>query len=171
MSRTGTAKQKRRDEAVQSWHSSSNPTMKLPNDWECKRVKTKTIAQKQFDAAQTNIFELFQYMIANTDWAIKKGPGTEVLLSQCEKSLGVPDAEDNWIVLPYDFDQAGHHRTRNMRCPQSGLPIRNGASHRLYRGRCRTMLSGPNHTMCSMSREDIERETPEALRNRLGSPR
>ncbi len=74
-----------------------------------KKIKTKTIAPHQFAAAQTNIFELFQYLIANTDWAIKKGPGTENCCHNA-KVIAKPDAQDNWVVLPYDFDGAGHHR-------------------------------------------------------------
>ncbi len=42
-----------------------------------RKIKTKIIEPYQFDTAQTNIFELFQYMIANTDWAIRKGPRSE----------------------------------------------------------------------------------------------
>jgi hypothetical protein len=62
------------------------------------KVNTKTIAPNQFDAARTNIFELFQYMIANTDWAIKKGPGTE---NCCHNAISIRQASSK----------------RNMRCP------------------------------------------------------
>jgi len=99
-----------------------------------KKIRTKSIESHQFNPAQTNIFELFQYMIANTDWAIKKGPRTE---NCCHngKVIAKPDAQDNWVVLPYDFDQAGLINTKYA-LPSLSLGIRT-VRHRLYRGRCR----------------------------------
>ena len=129
-----------------------------------KKVTTKTIAPHQFDAAQTSIFELFQYMIANTDWAIKKGPGTE---NCCHngKVIAKPDAQDNWIVLPYDFDQAGIIETKYA-LPALGLGIRT-VRHRLYRGRCRhNDYLDQTIQLFNGRREDIEiANTPEALKN------
>jgi len=130
-----------------------------------KKVTTKTIAPHQFDAAQTSIFELFQYMIANTDWAIKKGPGTE---NCCHngKVIAKPDAQDNWIVLPYDFDQAGIIETKYA-LPALGLGIRT-VRHRLYRGRCRhNDYLDQTIQLFNERREDIElANTPEALSNK-----
>ena len=130
-----------------------------------EKVKTKTIASNQFDAAQTNIFELFQYMIANTDWAIKKGPGTE---NCCHngKVIAQPDAQDNWIVLPYDFDQAGIIDTKYA-LPGLSLGIRT-VRHRLYRGRCRhNDYLDQTIQLFNERREDIElANTPEALSNK-----
>jgi len=118
------------------------------------KIETKTIASHQFDTAQTNIFELFQYMIANTDWAIKKGPGTE---NCCHngKVIAKPDAQDNWVVLPYDFDAAGIIETKYA-LPAAGLGIRT-VRHRLYRGRCRhNDYLGQTIQMFNERREDIE---------------
>jgi len=130
-----------------------------------EKVKTKTIASHQFDAAQTNIFELFQYMIANTDWAIKKGPGTENCCHNA-KVIAKPDAQDNWVVLPYDFDQAGIIDTKYA-LPASGLGIRT-VRHRLYRGRCRhNDHLDQTIRLFNERREDIEiANTPEALSNK-----
>lgn len=98
------------------------------------KIKTKTIESHQFDLAETNKYELFQYMIANTDWAIRKGPRTD---NCCHngKVIGKADSHVNWIVLPYDFDQAGLINT-DYALPAIGLGIRT-VRQRLYRGRCR----------------------------------
>jgi hypothetical protein len=130
-----------------------------------KRIKTKTIASHQFDPSQTNIFELFQYMIANTDWAIKKGPGTENCCHNA-KVIAKPDAQDNWVVLPYDFDQAGIIKTKYA-LPALGLGIRT-VRQRLYRGRCRhNDYLDQTIRLFNERREDIEiANTPEALSNK-----
>jgi hypothetical protein len=99
-----------------------------------QKIKAKTIESHQFDVAQTNIYELFQYMIANTDWAIRKGPDSEDCCHN-GKVIAKPDAEDNWVVLPYDFDQAGVINTKYA-LPAIGLDI-SKVRQRLYRGRCR----------------------------------
>ena len=127
-----------------------------------KKVKTKTIASHQFDAAKTNIFELFQYMIANTDWAIKKGPGTENCCHNA-KVIAKPDAQDNWVVLPYDFDQAGIIDSKYA-LPSLALGIRT-VRHRLYRGRCRhNDYLGQTIQLFNERRQDIEiANTPDAL--------
>jgi hypothetical protein len=130
-----------------------------------KKIKTKTIAPHQFDAAQTNIFELFQYLIANTDWAIKKGPGTENCCHNA-KVIAKPDAQDNWIVLPYDFDQAGIINTKYA-LPALSLGIRT-VRHRLYRGRCRhNDYLDQTIQLFNERRADIEiANTPDALSNK-----
>ena len=127
-----------------------------------KKIKTKSIKPHQFDPAQTNIFGLFQYLIANTDWAIKKGPGTEDCCHNA-KVIAKPDAQDNWIVLPYDFDQAGIIETKYA-LPALGLGIRT-VRHRLYRGRCRhNDHLDQTIQLFNERREDIEIvNTPEAL--------
>jgi hypothetical protein len=125
------SEKKRKDEVVPSFFIESDD--EVAERLGMTKVKTQTISPKQFDVAETNKYELFQYMIANTDWAIKKGPGTE---SCCHngKVIGRPDAEDNWVVLPYDFDQSGLINTEYA-LPALGLGIRN-VKQRLYRGRC-----------------------------------
>lgn len=97
-------------------------------------VKSPTIKVGQLDTAETSIYSLFQYMIANTDWSIKKGPGAEDCCHN-GKVIAQPGAQDNWVVLPYDFDQAGIINTKYA-LPATGLGIRTVRT-RLYRGRCR----------------------------------
>lgn len=96
--------------------------------------KRPTITVSQLDAEQTNIYSLFQYLIANTDWAITKGPGAEDCCHN-GKLIGPPGTEENWVVLPYDFDQAGLINTEYA-LPALGLGIRTVRT-RLYRGECR----------------------------------
>jgi hypothetical protein len=96
-------------------------------------IRMRRIKPSQLNPAETNIYELFQYMIANTDWSILKGPGSEECCHNA-KVIGSADNDDNWIVLPYDFDQAGIINTKYA-LPASGLGIRKVRT-RLYRGRC-----------------------------------
>jgi hypothetical protein len=97
-------------------------------------IKSPTIKVSQLNPEQTSIYSLFQYLIANTDWAITKGPGTEDCCHN-GKVIGPPGMEENWVVLPYDFDQAGLINTEYA-LPAYGLGIRTVRT-RLYRGECR----------------------------------
>lgn len=125
------SEEKRRDQVVHNFFIESDD--EVAKRLGMNKIKTKTISPKQFHVAETNKYELFQYMIANTDWAIRKGPRTETCCHN-GKVIGRPESEDNWIVLPYDFDQAGLINTEYA-LPAIGLPIRN-VKQRLYRGRC-----------------------------------
>jgi hypothetical protein len=125
------SEEKRRDQVVHSFFIESDD--EVAKRLGMNKIKTKTISPKQFHVAETNKYELFQYMIANTDWAIRKGSGTEICCHN-GKVIARPESEDNWIVLPYDFDQAGLINTEYA-LPAIGLPIRN-VRQRLYRGRC-----------------------------------
>jgi len=124
--------QKRRDEVVTAFFIESD--REVAERLNMEEIKTKRISPIQFDIAETSKFELFQYMIGNTDWAILKGPGDE---NCCHngKVIGVPESEERWVVLPYDFDQAGIINT-DYALPAEGFPIRT-VKQRLYRGRCR----------------------------------
>ncbi len=123
--------QKRRDQSV--------PAFFIESDSEVARrlnmttITTKTIRSSQFNVVETTKYEVFQYMIGNTDWAIRKGPGSE---NCCHngKVIGPAGAEENWVVLPYDFDQSGIMNTEYA-LPAIGLRIRD-VRQRLYRGRC-----------------------------------
>ncbi len=96
-------------------------------------VKEKRASPGQLDKRYAAIYELFQFMIGNTDWSMLKGPGDE---NCCHngKLLRPPGAEQGWIVVPYDFDQAGVISTPYA-LPHEELPIRS-VRQRLYRGRC-----------------------------------
>lgn len=96
-------------------------------------IEATIVEIPQLDSGELSIFTLFQYMIGNTDWAILKGPGDE---NCCHngKVIGAAGSEENWVVLPYDFDVSGIIFT-DYALPAEGLPIRS-VKQRLYRGRC-----------------------------------
>lgn len=98
-------------------------------------VKEPSVSISQLDAGQLSIFTLFQFMIGNTDWSVRKGPGNE---NCCHngKLIGLPDSDSGWVVLPYDFDQSGLVNA-NYAMPSEQLPIRT-VRQRLYRGFCST---------------------------------
>jgi hypothetical protein len=96
-------------------------------------VKQNRITPSHLDAATSSIYEMFQFLIANTDWSKSKGPGDEDCCHN-GKALRVPGQETGWVVLPYDFDQAGLINTPYA-LPHDQLPIRR-VSQRLFRGRC-----------------------------------
>ncbi len=123
--------QKRRDEVIPAFFIESE--REVAERLNKKEIKTKKISPSQFDMVETSRFELFQYMIGNTDWAILKGPGDE---NCCHngKVIGAAGSEENWVVLPYDFDVSGIIFT-DYALPAEGLPIRS-VKQRLYRGRC-----------------------------------
>ena len=77
--------------------------------------------------------ELFQYLIGNTDFAVKRGPSGE---GCCHNGRVFAEAgkQDEWIVVPYDFDYAGIINTKYA-APAEALPI-SRVSTRLYRGFC-----------------------------------
>lgn len=96
-------------------------------------VKLNTIPPVHLDAANSSVYELFQFLIANTDWSNIKGPGDEDCCHN-GKALRVPGSDTGWVVLPYDFDQAGLINVPYAQ-PHEQLPIRH-VTQRLFRGRC-----------------------------------
>ena len=96
-------------------------------------VKQNRIPPQHLDAAISSIYELFQFLIANTDWSEVKGPGDEDCCHN-GKVLRMPGQELGWVVLPYDFDQAGLINVPYA-LPHEQLPIRS-VTQRLFRGRC-----------------------------------
>jgi hypothetical protein len=98
-----------------------------------KSIRPTQISPIQFSLIETTHNLLFQYLIANTDFSIRRGPSGE----QCchnGRVLTVPDRQSDWVVLPYDFDRAGIINT-DYAIPHGKLPISRVTS-RLYRGFC-----------------------------------
>jgi hypothetical protein len=96
-------------------------------------VKLNKIPPVHLDPANSSIYELFQFLIANTDWSKTKGPGDEECCHN-GKVLRTPGTDSGWVVLPYDFDQAGLIDVPYA-VPHERLPIRH-VRQRLFRGRC-----------------------------------
>jgi hypothetical protein len=99
------------------------------------RVKSRLVNVSQLDSGHLSILTLFQFMIGNTDWSVRKGPGTEHCCHN-GKVVGPPDSVSDWVVLPYDFDQSGMINT-SYAVPSEQLPIKT-VRQRLYRGFCST---------------------------------
>ena len=98
-------------------------------------IKADVVNTSQLDPTQLSILALFQYMIGNTDWSARKGPGTEGCCHN-GKVIAPPDSHNGWVVLPYDFDQSGIINT-SYSAPSDKLPIKSVRT-RLYRGFCRS---------------------------------
>lgn len=99
----------------------------LPN------VARAHLDESELDAAHNALLSLFQYMIGNTDFAfISAAPGED----ECCHNAKVIGSEDSgYIVLPYDFDQAGFINTEYS-APNAILRIQ-AVTRRLFRGFCR----------------------------------
>jgi len=95
-------------------------------------INIKRIRPDQMESTDANRFALFQYMIANVDWAALKGPGTEDCCHN-GKVIGL-DADSKLYIVPYDFDSSGLVDT-HYAAPHTGLPIAK-VTQRLYRGFC-----------------------------------
>jgi len=128
-------------------------------------VRTPVVKLEQLNPVETSIFGLFQYLIANTDWSIKKGPGTEDCCHN-GKLIGVPGSHDNWVVLAYDFDQSGLINT-DYALPSEGLGI-GTVRNRLYRGRClHNKLLPATISLFNDRRQEIEAAlVPQSLTSR-----
>jgi hypothetical protein len=97
-------------------------------------IDTNGIKLSQLEPVELSKFTLFQFMIGNTDWSVGKGPGEDGCCHN-GKVIATPDSDKGWVVLPYDFDQAGLINTRYS-APSDVLPIKS-VRQRLYRGFCR----------------------------------
>jgi hypothetical protein len=97
------------------------------------QVRPPEVRVEQFELEESTNYVLFQYLIGNTDFALKRGPSGEGCCHN-GRVLAQEGSQDNWIVLPYDFDQAGMIRT-DYAVPDDRLGIRD-VTRRLYRGFC-----------------------------------
>lgn len=97
-------------------------------------LQTSDIAKinvAQLDPLPTNIAELFQYLVSNTDFSFVKGPEGE---SCCHNAVLFSTGTGLFLPVPYDFDQTGIVNPPNGR-PAENLHQRNFYD-RLYRGYC-----------------------------------
>lgn len=96
-------------------------------------IETDGVKLSQLEPSELSTYVLFQFMIGNTDWSVRKGPDDEDCCHN-GKVIAPPKSQNGWVVLPYDFDQAGLIDT-DYAAPNDVLPIRN-VRQRLYRGYC-----------------------------------
>lgn len=91
------------------------------------------VAFAKLDQAHASKLTLFQYLIGNTDWSMAAGPPGAGCCHN-NKLIVAPGSESDWIMLPYDFDQAGLINTSYSE-PSEMLGIRS-VRQRVFRGRC-----------------------------------
>jgi hypothetical protein len=96
-------------------------------------IRPPVIEPGQFNQAELAKNVLFQLLIANTDFSTRHGPSGEGCCHN-GRVLASPGQQKNWIVVPYDFDQAGIINT-DYALPDERLGIR-AVNSRLYRGFC-----------------------------------
>jgi hypothetical protein len=98
-----------------------------------KSIRPPSVDIKQYSIVETAHNLLFQYLIGNTDFAIKRGPSGEGCCHN-GRVLATPGRQDDWVALPYDFDQAGLINTKYA-LPSEKFSI-SRVTTRLYRGFC-----------------------------------
>jgi hypothetical protein len=94
-------------------------------EWKGAKLNTEATNRKQMTRVA-----LFEFMIANTDWAVSVNHNTRLVVS-------VKDSATRPYVVPYDFDYSGLVNTYYA-VPDERLEIEN-VTERLYRGYPRTM--------------------------------
>ena len=97
------------------------------------RIRPPRVDPVQLAVVETSHNLLFQYLIGNTDFAVKRGRKGEGCCHN-GRVVAVAGQQSDWVVLPYDFDYAGLINTKYS-LPDEKLPIRR-VTTRLYRGFC-----------------------------------
>ena len=100
---------------------------------EMVRIRPPRVEPTQMSLAHTTHNMLFQYLIANTDYSVKRGSSGEGCCHN-GRVFARPGAQGSFTILPFDFDQAGIVDT-NYAIPAAGLGVRR-VTQRLYRGFC-----------------------------------
>lgn len=98
-----------------------------------KSIRPPSVNVEQYSLEESAHNLLFQYLIGNTDFAIKRGSSGEGCCHN-GRVLATPGRQDDWVVLPYDFDQAGLINTKYA-LPSKQFSISRVVT-RLYRGFC-----------------------------------
>jgi hypothetical protein len=101
-------------------------------------VELSHVDPTQVNTPHANIYEIFQFLIANTDWSMLYSAGDEPCCHN-GKLLMNPGQAGDYFVVPYDFDHAGLIDTPYAK-PDERLGIVS-ARQRLYRGRCQRLDS------------------------------
>ena len=135
-----------------------------------KRATENRVPSANLNPVESGKYAMFQFLIANTDWSMLKGPGDEGCCHN-GKILMEPGSTNGWVVVPYDFDQAGIISTKYA-MPSPALKIRT-VRQRLYRGRCRhNEQIDPTVDLFNEKRSEIEQylvpdELSDSMRSRL----
>jgi hypothetical protein len=105
----------------------------LANRLKLERPSVGKLREAQLDPSYTTLSAMFQFLIGNTDWSVIMGPSKDRCCHN-GKILAPEGSTEGWMVVPYDFDQAGIINTVYA-APANELPIRS-VRQRLFRGRC-----------------------------------
>ncbi|MBT8048162.1 MAG: hypothetical protein HKN57_14655 [Xanthomonadales bacterium] len=101
-----------------------------------KKLNLPKLNLSQLEPVTTSNFSLFQYLIANVDWAALAGPKENECCHNAKLIGPRPlSGKENVYPIPYDFDSSGLVNA-HYAVPQQSLPIRS-VTQRLFRGYCR----------------------------------
>ena len=97
-----------------------------------KKLDASKVSPRQLEPVEASRFALFQYMIANVDFAATVGPDAGKCCHNA-RLIGLSEVSDIYSI-PYDFDSSGMVDA-HYAAPHESLPIRN-VTTRLFRGYC-----------------------------------
>ena len=95
-----------------------------------ERLKIDALGYSDLVASQTNLINVFQYLIGNTDFSLIRGPNDD---DCCHNSVPY-SADGESVPVPYDFDFSGLVDAPYAE-PNPRFKIRR-VTARVYRGRC-----------------------------------
>lgn len=93
-------------------------------------LEIESLKYSDLDPQHTNLVNLYQYLIGNTDFSLIRGPEDD---DCCHNSMPFSDA-DTIYPVPYDFDFSGIVNAPYA-SPNPRFKIRK-VTNRIYRGRC-----------------------------------
>ena len=97
-----------------------------------KYAEVDKIARHELVPDSANDYEMFQFLIGNTDWSMLRGPAGDHC---CHNAILVRLPDERYVPVPYDFDAAGFVDAPYA-APSEKLGI-DSVTDRLYRGFCR----------------------------------
>lgn len=98
-----------------------------------RRIRPPQVDPAQLSSTQTTYTMLFQYLIGNTDFAVKRGSSGEGCCHN-GRVFARDGAQRDYVIVPFDFDQTGIVNTDYAQADER-LGIRR-VTQRLYRGFC-----------------------------------
>ena len=98
-----------------------------------EHVQIQQTKYSALDAAQSNMVNVFEYFIANTDFSLIAGPKDSVC---CHNSVLYQKDGGPYISIPYDFDSAGLIDAPYASPDRRGKIRIKSRTRREYRGRC-----------------------------------
>lgn len=95
-------------------------------------VRARELESGQYDAESLRVVELFQYLIGNTDWSVRRAPDGGK--NCCHNVVPMARPDGRRVPVAYDFDLSGLVNAPYAAPPEQ-LPIRS-VRQRLFRGAC-----------------------------------